>query len=396
MSDDPQARIAALEAENARLREVIKAKERIATRALASFQQRALQMEIIRQQNEDLERIANDLAQSKDFVRKIEESARLKSEFLANFSHEIRTPLNGIIGYCDLLSQEEGDRLTAHGRKDLSTIKANARTLLALINDILDLSKIEAGHTELVKEIVDVQALIDECAATLREHLKGKDVALRVYVASKATRAFTDPLKLRQIALNLLTNAAKFTDFGEVNVSVVTRGDGLVLTVEDTGVGIPADQLESIFEKFRQVDGTRTRKAGGTGLGLAIVRELCRVLGGQISVKSTLGRGSTFTVELPGALEVSEDDAPAHQSSTSMRLSRAAPAPTAHDERKVLVIDDDPMVLALFRNALEREGLELLTARDGIDGLRQAREHKPRVIVLDIRLPDLDGWSVMS
>jgi CheY-like chemotaxis protein/signal transduction histidine kinase len=397
MSDELLARIAALEAENEQLRRQARAKERLATRALASYQHRALQMEIIRQQNEDLERIANDLAQSKDFARKIEEAARLKSEFLANFSHEIRTPLNGIIGYCDLLAQEEGDRLTAHGRKDLTTIKANAKTLLALINDILDLSKIEAGHAEIVREHVDTEALVHECAATVRELLKGKDVALRVRVEPRAARAFTDPLKLRQIVLNLLSNAVKFTDCGEVSVAVRARGDALVVEVEDTGVGIPPDQLAVIFEKFRQVDGTRTRRAGGTGLGLAIVRELARVLGGAVAVKSTLGRGSTFTVELTGAVESNPAAEPVPAGAPA-RDSRPAPAaaPAPARARSVLVVDDDPMVLALFRGALEREGIKVLTASDGVDGLRQARLHRPQAIVLDIRLPDLDGWSVMS
>ncbi len=154
----------------------------MSARSLASYQQRALQMEIIRQQNEDLDRLATELAIAKrneeERAREAEAAARLKSEFLANFSHEIRTPLNGIIGYCDLLMREEGSRLTAHGRRDLNVVKTNAKTLLALINDILDLSKIEAGRVEVVTERVDVQELAEECLATVREYLKGKDVAL--------------------------------------------------------------------------------------------------------------------------------------------------------------------------------------------------------------------------
>src|SRR5687768_10345637 len=187
MSHDPQRRLEEVLAENARLRSELEAKTKIASRAIASYQQRALQMEIIRQQNEDLDRLAADLARAKraeeERARELEEAARLKSEFLANFSHEIRTPLNGIIGYCDLLAREEGSRLTAHGRRDLSVVKSNARTLLALINDILDLSKIEAGHVETVRETVDVPALVDECIATVREYLKGKTVDVYANVA---------------------------------------------------------------------------------------------------------------------------------------------------------------------------------------------------------------------
>ncbi|HVJ89795.1 MAG TPA: histidine kinase dimerization/phospho-acceptor domain-containing protein, partial [Labilithrix sp.] len=172
-----------LEEANRRLEEnlvELKKSRGVSARVLASYQQRALQMEIIRQQNEDLDRLARDLAKSKRLEeqksREIEQAARLKSEFLANFSHEIRTPLNGIIGYCDLLAREEGSRLTPHGRRDLQVVKANAKTLLALINDILDLSKIEAGHIEIVRETVDTAALVDECVATVREYLKGRDV----------------------------------------------------------------------------------------------------------------------------------------------------------------------------------------------------------------------------
>ncbi|HEX6242702.1 MAG TPA: HAMP domain-containing sensor histidine kinase, partial [Polyangiales bacterium] len=284
----------------------LKKSRAVSARTLASYQQRALQMEIIRQQNDDLDRLATELAIAKrneeERAREAEAAARLKSEFLANFSHEIRTPLNGIIGYCDLLMREEGSRLTAHGRRDLNVVKTNAKTLLALINDILDLSKIEAGRVEVVTERVDIQELAEECLATVREYLKGKDVALTMNIAENARYLRTDALKLRQVMLNLLSNAAKFTDSGEVSLGVRAEGNEMVMTVEDTGTGMPADQLPFIFEKFRQVDGSTTRKVGGTGLGLAIVKELSRVLGGNVTVTSVLGRGSTFTVRLANVL----------------------------------------------------------------------------------------------
>ena len=296
--------------ENERLQKELSRQKRLATRALASYQQRALQMELIRQQNEDLDRLAADLARAKrvaeDRAREVEEAARLKSEFLANFSHEIRTPLNGIIGYCDLLGQEEGERLTAHGRRDLTTIRRNAKTLLALINDILDLSKIESGQIDVITEDVKLPDIFEECADTVRERLKNKEVELRVVVEEGADIARTDGLKLRQILLNLMTNAVKFTELGEIHARARRVGDDLELVVEDTGVGIPAEQLESIFEKFRQVDGSFTRTAGGTGLGLAIVRELTRLLGGRVEVDSVLGRGTTFHVTLPGVLRETE------------------------------------------------------------------------------------------
>jgi CheY-like chemotaxis protein/signal transduction histidine kinase len=395
MSDDLQRRLDEALAENARLRGELEAKTKIAARAVASYQQRALQMEIIRQQNEDLDRLAADLARAKraeeDRARELEEAARLKSEFLANFSHEIRTPLNGIIGYCDLLAREEGSRLTAHGRRDLNVVKANARTLLSLINDILDLSKIEAGHVDVVRERVDVSTILDECAATVRELLKGKDVILSVRVDEDAKHAVTDGLKLRQIALNLLSNAAKFTESGEIGVEAQARGRDLHLVVEDTGVGIPADQLPFIFEKFRQVDGSATRKAGGTGLGLAIVRELSRVLGGGAQVTSVLGRGSKFTVVLGGVLD-KQAARPIPSDSAAAQTS----AREGYAGASVLIVDDDPMILELLRGQLEAEGFVVLSASDGVTGLRLIRDRRPSAVILDLHLPKLDGWGVLT
>ncbi len=385
----------------AQTQEELKRARSISARSLASYQQRALQMEIIRQQNDDLDRLATELAIAKrneeERAREAEAAARLKSEFLANFSHEIRTPLNGIIGYCDLLMREEGNRLTAHGRRDLNVVKTNAKTLLALINDILDLSKIEAGRVEVVVERVDVQELAEECLATVREYLKGKDVALTMSIDEKARFLQSDALKLRQVMLNLLSNAAKFTESGEVALGVRAEGNEMVMTVEDTGVGMPADQVPYIFEKFRQVDGSTTRKVGGTGLGLAIVRELSKVLGGNVSVTSVLGRGTTFTVRLAGVLE--QDGPPAASSGLEqpVRVDEVAAklAPLAAGST-VMVVDDDPLMQQLVAGQLEPAGFKVVAVEDGVNALRIARESKPQAILLDIHLPRLDGWSVLS
>ncbi len=380
--------------ENERLQKELSRQKRLATRALASYQQRALQMELIRQQNEDLDRLAADLARAKrvaeDRAREVEEAARLKSEFLANFSHEIRTPLNGIIGYCDLLGQEEGERLTAHGRRDLTTIRRNAKTLLALINDILDLSKIESGQIDVITEDVKLPDIFEECADTVRERLKNKEVELRVVVEEGADIARTDGLKLRQILLNLLTNAVKFTELGEIHARARRVGDDLELVVEDTGVGIPAEQLESIFEKFRQVDGSFTRTAGGTGLGLAIVRELTRLLGGRVEVDSVLGRGTTFHVTLPGVLRETERPARREEAGSEPAALRGS------GDTHVLLVDDDPLIQALVRSRLGADGMRVTTAVDGAEGLRLMRSTSPDVVILDIRMPKLDGWSVLS
>ena len=380
-------------AENERLKKELAERNRVARRAVASFQQRALHMEIIRQQNDDLDRLARQLAdarkQAEERATEVEEAARLKSEFLANFSHEIRTPLNGIIGYCDLLAREEGERLTLHGRRDLATVKKNAKTLLALINDILDLSKIEAGHVEAVKENVDVDDLVTDAASTVRELLQSKDIVLTARVSPEARQAFTDGLKLRQICLNLLSNAAKFTEMGEILIDASAKGSSLVLRIEDTGIGIPSDQLPHIFEKFRQVDGSRTRKVGGTGLGLAIVHELVRILDGTIDVKSSPGRGTSFTVVLRGCLE---------SDGTSDAVAPERPVEPTIDfaEATVLLVDDDPLLQQLVGGHLQSAGLRVLVASDGVEGLALAREHRPTVIFLDIHLPQLSGWSVLG
>ncbi len=393
MTNDLARQVEELLADNRRLKQELDAKSATAARAMASFQQRALLMEITRQQNDDLDRLAGELARSKKLEeeksREIEESARLKSEFLANFSHEIRTPLNGILGYCDLLAREEGSRLTPHGRRDLSVIKTNAKTLLALINDILDLSKIEAGRAEVVKEVVETGPLLDECLATIKEAVKGKEVETRGIVGPGCGHVLSDPLKLRQVLLNLLSNAAKFTDGGEVVCTLEAEDSTLIIRVEDTGAGIPADQLPFIFDKFRQVDGSSRRRVGGTGLGLAIVREVVTLLGGTVTVTSTLGRGSTFVVRLPEAL-----DGKTH-------AARVEPAIEADGKTNgvvttVLLIDDDPLIQHLLRGQLEQEGFRVFVAVDGVDGLTLAREIRPHVIILDIHLPKLDGWQVLS
>lgn len=384
-------RVEELLRENRRLQAELDAKTALAARAVASFQQRMLLMEITRQQNEDLDRLAAELAHSKKIeeerAREIEATARLKSEFLANFSHEIRTPLNAITGYCDLLVRDEGMRLTPHGRRDLSVIKANARTLLALINDILDLSKIEAGRAEVVKEIIDMSELSEECIASVREILKGKEVTLHADI--RVGQVFTDPLKLRQVLLNLLSNAAKFTDAGEIVLTAEPQSSTLVISVEDTGSGIPDDQLPFIFDKFRQVDGSSRRKIGGTGLGLAIVKEVVQLLGGVVTVTSTVGRGSKFTMTLPGAV-----DAVATQRGTAV-LAPLAIRPT-DGPFSVLIIDDDPLVQNLVRGQLESEQFRVVSASDGVEGLTLARDIRPAVIILDIHLPRLDGWTVLA
>jgi CheY-like chemotaxis protein len=238
-----------------------------------------------------------------------------------------------------------------------------------------------------VVERFPLGSLIEDCIATVREYVRGKPVEIRAQLGDDLADVETDKLKLRQILLNLLSNAAKFTESGEVIVEARREGETLVLSVEDTGVGIPADQLPYIFDKFRQVDGSPTRKVGGTGLGLAIVRELSRVLDGDVTAISTLGRGSVFRVVLRGAV---------FREGAVRKPARAVPRTSAAPGALVLVVDDDPMIHQLLVTELEREGVQVKLAEDGVSALRIARETAPAAIVLDIYLPRLDGWAVLS
>lgn len=292
MSKEMEARIEELVAQNRRLAAELESKGRLVNRALASYQQRALQM--------DLERPSPSEARQTEGNRALgmEAAARLRNELLASCSHDVRTPLESIIRYCDDLMREEGSRLTTNGRRDLGTIKVNAKTLLSLIDDILYLSKIEHGRIDVVNEPIEVRRLLGECADTARQLLTGKDVSLEVFVSDEARRASTDSMKLRQIILNLLSNAAKFTDKGTIVLEAIATETDLVFCVEDTGIGIPRDQLAVIFGDFgADAPGTRTLRGGGAGL--ATVRELAHVLGGTAHVTSTPGRGSRFTISIP-------------------------------------------------------------------------------------------------
>lgn len=378
IEDMTDQRRAELEAQQSRL---------VTAKTMAAFQQRALQMELIRQQNLELERLAADLAAAKAVAEErtgeLEVAVRVRTEFLANFSHEIRTPLNAILGYCDLVLREGGARLTPHGRRDLNVVKQNARTLLDLITNILDLSRIEAGRMDVVAERVDLADVVRECAATVEPLLRAKPVEMNVRIEPNASVLMSDSLKLRQIILNLLSNAAKFTEGGEINTIASIDGTDIVIIIEDTGVGIASAQLEVIFEKFRQVEGGSTRRVGGTGLGLAIVREVCRLLGGTVSVSSVLGRGSRFTVRLPFVAP------PRSTPASPSPIRRTTPAP---ELPRVLYVEDTPQNRDLMRRFLAGR-YELFEAEDGEAGVARAKELVPDLILMDLSLPRMDGWE---
>ncbi|MDX1674617.1 MAG: GAF domain-containing protein, partial [Longimicrobiales bacterium] len=319
-----------------------------------------------------------------------EQANEAKSTFLASMSHELRTPLNAIIGYSEMLQEEAVDDGQDAYVPDLEKIHKAGRHLLALINDILDLSKIEAGKTELYLERFILRDLMTEVAATAEPLVRKNGNRLELEVAAELGSMTADMTKVRQILLNLLSNASKFTEDGLIRL--VAEPDpsnplSVLLRVADEGIGMTEEQLGRIWEAFSQAEASTTKKYGGTGLGLVISRHFARMMGGDIGVASEPGVGTTFTVRLP---LVSRPKAGAAE---GLEVSEAA---GTGESGVVLVIDDDPTVHDLLQRMLSRDGFRVESATDGAAGLERARELEPDVILLDVLMPGVDGWSVLT
>jgi PAS domain S-box-containing protein len=316
-----------------------------------------------------------------------EDATRAKSAFLANMSHELRTPLNAIIGYSEMLAEELEERSLDELVPDVRKIHGSGKHLLTVINDILDLSKIEAGKLDLYVETLEIEALIREAAATLEPLVEGRGNVLEVRVGPALGLMRTDITRLRQVLLNLLSNANKFTEGGRLRLEaerfVHNAAPWVRIKVRDTGIGMTPEQLGKLFRAFTQADVSTTRKYGGTGLGLVISRQLCQMMGGDITVESVAGQGSTFTVQLPTN---TEDEAAA---AASAGIVPGASAPL------VLVVDDDRLVRDLLKRFLMKEGFRVAMAANGDEGLKAARESRPAAITLDVVMAGSDGWSVL-
>ncbi|MDH4207903.1 MAG: response regulator, partial [Anaerolineae bacterium] len=345
-----------------------------------------------------------------------EAASRAKSTFLANMSHELRTPLNAIIGYSEMLAEDFQDEGLEDFVPDLQKIRAAGRHLLSLINDVLDLSKIEAGKMELYLETFEVSRLVDDVVSTAQPLLEKNANTLGVRCADDLGTMHADLTKVRQSLFNLLSNAGKFTEQGTITLDVaretVDGADWVTFRVSDTGIGMTPEQVEKLFQAFSQAEASTARKYGGTGLGLAITRRFCQMMGGDITLESELGVGSTFTIRLPAQaverkaepMPVAEprfEPVPEGACPACPEPSRGEPAEGARPEpaegtSTVLVIDDDPRVLDMMRRFLSKEGFQVETASGGEEGLRLARELRPDAITLDVLMPGMDGWTVLT
>ena len=352
--------------------------------------QNALAHQTLRRQAVELEarnlRLADQQAEIGRRNAELVAASRLKSEFLANMSHELRTPLTIILGFSNTVLRGTQGPLNEEQATSLRRVYDNGRQLLDLINDILDLSKIEAGQMELDPGPTDPRALADAVADNFQMLARSKGLALRVEAEPGLPREFaTDESRLRQVLVNLVSNAVKFTDRGEVVLAARREvPDGIVFEVRDTGPGIAREDIPKVFEQFRQLDGRATRRAGGTGLGLSIVKKLVELLGGTLEVRSEVGHGSSFLLRLPIG-----DDGPAPP----------PPQPRAGDEAGkglILAIDDDERFQALLRETLRGLPVEVRCTSDGAEGLRLAAQLKPDAITLDVMMPGMDGWSVLN
>ncbi len=336
--------------------------------------------------------LATAAHEAEEAKREAEQANLSKSSFLATMSHELRTPLNAIIGYGEMLIEECGELEPEEYNDDLEKIVSAGKHLLGLINDILDLSKIEAGKMDFFLEDFDLAETLEGLKDIIAPKVKENSNTFDLVLSDNLGSIHADCTKLRQCVINLLGNASKFTENGTITLTAdrfsQDEEDWISIAVSDTGIGMTPEQVAKLFQPFSQADSSTTRKFGGTGLGLTITRHFSQLMGGDITVKSEAGVGSTFTLKIPTRVK---DPA----TLPALKFDQCEDEPRPGDsETRVLVIDDDPQVHDLIRRTL-KDGYWVCSAYRGDEGLRLAKEHIPDVITLDIMMPEMDGWQVI-
>lgn len=320
--------------------------------------------------------------------QQIQEASEAKSMFLATMSHELRTPLNAIIGYTEMLAEDAAEESATERSLDLGRILQSSQHLLSLINDVLDLAKVEAGKFDLEISNATFGSVIRDVAEDLRKLVEANGNTLRIEIEKPRSKICTDVRRLKQCLLNLMSNAAKFTKDGVVTIHAAAKEEELIISISDTGIGMTEDQISRVFSAFTQADAGTARKYGGTGLGLTITREIVQLLGGEVSVESKLGGGSSFTLRMP-------------------RYSRAmgqhdvgtARSKRVHDEGlhgPILVINSDPSSCAAILNFCRDVGLHAVCAFDGAAAVKAARTLRPAAVILDLSLVGTTGTEVLG
>lgn len=363
-----------------------------------SNQQLEVQTEELQDQAEELQEQAEELQRStielqeqnielENQKKQVEGADRLKSEFLSNMSHELRTPLNSIMALSRVLIMQAKDKLNDEENNYLEIVERNGKRLLSLINNILDLSKIESGKMDVEPKRTSIGALLQLIKENIQTLSEEKDIAINLNIPNNLSSVETDEARLHQVLLNVVSNAVKFTKEGTVDITVNQDSQNVYIEVKDSGIGISQEVLPHIFDEFRQADGTSSRQYEGTGLGLAIAYKLTQVLGGIISVESKLGEGSIFTISIP--IKWHEDEFSPKDITIETKALQA-------DKKIILVVDDDPMTVKNISNHLNEFGFKTIGTTSGREALKLAEKHQPFAITLDVVMPEMDGWEVLQ
>ena len=349
----------------------------------------------LKKREEELNKTITELDEARE---KANAANQTKSQFLANMSHELRTPLNAIIGLTEMLKEDAADDGLDDFEEPLDRVFNAGKHLLTLINDVLDLSKIEAGRVELFNETFELKQILDDVMKTSSPLAQKNDNELLVEYKSDVDFVTADQTRVKQVVLNLISNACKFTEKGKITVGVnkivQDGGDLISIDVSDTGIGMSEEQMSKLFNSFVQADSSTTRKYGGTGLGLTISKQLAILMGGDVVVNSEFGKGTTFTATFLADFIGASDTVKNLNQQTGSLIQNVVSLEN-NLGKTVLIIDDDPTVSELMNRQLFKEYYKVVVAPNGKEGIRLARDLKPDVITLDILMPEMDGWSVL-